>query len=149
MIALVQRVNRARVTIEGKIISESGKGLLVFAGVERGDSEADVLYTSRKIINLRCFEDDQGKMNRNVKDINGEIMAVSQFTLAADTKRGNRPGFNHAEEPGRARLIFENLVKFLSSEGVRVCTGEFGAHMHIELENDGPVTFIIDSRRRI
>lgn len=148
MIALVQRVNHSSVKVDSIKISEIGRGLLVFIGIEQGDTDKDAAYISRKVVNLRCFDDQEGRMNLSVREVGGEILAVSQFTLAADTRRGNRPGFSNAEEPEKAKIIFDNLIKFISSEGITVRTGVFGAHMHVELENDGPVTFIIDSRRR-
>lgn len=146
MKCLIQRVAEARVDVGGRPVGSIGKGLLVFLGVENGDAAPDIDFTVRKIANLRIFGDENGKMNLSVKDIGGEILAVSQFTLAADCRRGNRPSFDSAEAPGRASEVYQAVVEKLRSEGLKVETGEFSAMMQVHLVNDGPVTFMIDSR---
>jgi D-tyrosyl-tRNA(Tyr) deacylase len=147
MKALIQRVQSAEVQIEGKICSEIGKGLLVFLGIEKGDSKKDIEYLVRKVIQLRIFEDSQQKMNLSALDIKGEILVVSQFTLSADCRKGNRPSFDSAEEPEKAKDIYIRFIEVLRESGLKIKTGEFGAFMQINLINDGPVTIIIDSKR--
>ncbi len=148
MKALIQRVAEAKVEIGGKTVSSIGKGLLVFLGVEKGDAEKDIEYTVKKISNIRIFEDTDGKMNLPVKDISGEVLVVSQFTLAADCRKGNRPSFDNAEEPAKAREIYLKVVERLRSGGVSAATGEFAAYMQVHLVNDGPVTILIDSKNK-
>jgi D-tyrosyl-tRNA(Tyr) deacylase len=147
MIALVQRVSGARVEVEGRTLSSIGSGLVVLLGVEKGDAEADLDFTVRKVANLRVFEDEGGKMNLSVKDTGGEALVVSQFTLAGDVRKGNRPSFDGAEEPHGAEAMYMEFVKRLRAEGVRTSTGEFAARMAVSLVNDGPVTIIIESRK--
>lgn len=146
MKALVQRVSSARVEISGAVSGEIGRGLLVLLCAVRGDTDADLDYAVRKISQLRIFEDDQGKMNRSVRDTGGALLVVSQFTLAASTRKGNRPSFEQAEEPGRARELYERFVRAARDLGIPVATGEFAAMMQVSLVNDGPVTLLIDSR---
>jgi D-tyrosyl-tRNA(Tyr) deacylase len=142
MRCVVQRVRSASVSVGGERISEIGAGLLILAGVEKGGSEEAMRAAAKKIRELRIFADDAGKMNRDVSEAGGEILAVSQFTLAGSIERGRRPSFDRAEEPERARELFELFVKELASTGIVVKTGRFREMMIVALENDGPVTFI-------
>jgi len=144
MKVLVQRVDEVYIKIEGKIHASSGKGLLLFIGIKHSDDESIVPYFIDKILNLRIFEDSDGKMNLSVKDIGGDIAAVSQFTLYADTSRGRRPGFTESALPEKAELIYNLFVKELSECGLKVIEGKFGAHMEIGLINNGPATFMIE-----
>lgn len=146
MIALLQRVSRAGVGIDGVERASIGKGLLVLLCAVKGDGDADVDYLVRKIARLRIFEDHSGTMNRSVAEISGEVLVVSQFTLAASAKKGNRPSFDAAETPDRARELCDAVVKRLSASGLAVQTGVFGAMMAVSLVNDGPVTVLLDSR---
>jgi D-tyrosyl-tRNA(Tyr) deacylase len=127
-------------------VGEIGKGLLVFLCSMKGDAERDLEFTVKKIGQLRIFEDDQGKMNRSVQDVHGEVLVVSQFTLAATTRKGNRPSFDQAETPERAQELYEAVVLRLKELGLPVATGEFAANMQVSLVNDGPVTIMLDSR---
>lgn len=142
MKAVIQRVRRASVSVGGELVSEIGAGLLILAGVEKGDGEQALLEAARKIRELRVFSDEAGKMNRDVRDAGGAILAVSQFTLAGSIARGRRPSFDNAEEPERARNMFELFVKELGATGIEVKTGRFREMMIVSLENDGPVTFV-------
>ena len=141
MIALVQRVAEAKVSVGGDSMGAIGRGILALIGVERGDTQAEADRLSQKIISFRMFEDDAGKMNRSVADIGGEILAVPQFTLAADTNSGTRASFSAAAAPPDAERLFSQLINFLKEKRVAVATGRFGAHMQVSLVNDGPVTF--------
>ncbi len=145
MKALLQRVSQATVEVRGEIIGSIGKGILVFLGIERGDTDEDLEFLARKIGNLRLFYDDAGKMNLSVRDVSGEILVVSQFTLAADCRKGNRPSFDTAEEPEQAKRMYEQAIGRLRAQGNRVSAGEFAADMQVSLINDGPVTFLLDS----
>lgn len=147
MKAVVQRVTRASVEVEGQTVGRIGVGLLVLLGVAKGDEERDLLYVVEKLHTLRIFADEQGKMNRSLDEVGGAILLVSQFTLLGDTTKGRRPGFDRAAPPGEARTWYEQAVTRFRSAGVKVETGVFGAHMQVELLNDGPVTFLLDSRR--
>ena len=142
MKCVVQRVRSASVSVGGERVSEIGIGLLILAGVEKGDGEEAMRAAAKKIRELRIFADDAGKMNRDVAEAGGEILAVSQFTLAGSIERGRRPSFDRAEEPERARELFELFVKELASTGIAVKTGRFREMMIVALENDGPVTFV-------
>ncbi len=146
MKALVQRVSQAKVEIAGAVAGTIGKGLLVFFCAVRGDGDRDLDYLVRKTAALRIFPDREGRMNLSVAEAQGEVLAVSQFTLAASARRGNRPSFDEAEEPAQARKMYEEFVRRLRETGVTVRTGEFGADMAVSLTNDGPVTFMLDSR---
>lgn len=148
MRAVIQRVERASVSVEGEIRGQIGAGLLVLIGVEEGDGDADFRYIAEKVPNLRVFEDEQGKMNRSLLDVGGEVLAVSQFTLLGDARGGRRPSFITAARPETADPMYERLVADWRARGIRVETGVFGAHMKVSLVNDGPVTILLDSRRR-
>lgn len=148
MRAVIQRVERASVSVEGEIRGQIGAGFLVLIGVEEGDGDADFRYIAEKVPNLRVFEDEQGKMNRSLLDVGGELLAVSQFTLLGDARGGRRPSFITAARPETADPMYERLVADWRARGIRVETGVFGAHMKVSLVNDGPVTILLDSRRR-
>lgn len=149
MRALVQRVSRARVTVDGRATGEIGRGLLVLAGVTAGDGDDDRDWLARKIVSLRIFDDDAGVMNRSLQDVGGAILAVSQFTLYASTRKGNRPSYVAAARPEIAQPAFDALVALLAELlGKPVPTGVFGANMQVRLVNDGPVTIWLDSRAR-
>jgi len=137
----------AEVQIDGKIYSKTNKGLLIFLGIENGDTEKDIEYLVRKVPHLRIFEDSQEKMNLSTLDIKGEILVVSQFTLSADCRRGNRPSFDSAEEPAKAKDIYMRFIEGLRESGLKIETGDFGAYMQVHLINDGPVTIMIDSKK--
>ncbi len=147
MRAVVQRVNRSSVIVDGKVVGEIGKGLNVLLGVEEGDSEKDVAYMVEKIVNLRIFEDDQEKMNLSLLDVKGEMLCISQFTLMGDCRKGRRPSFSSAARPDEANALYEKFVEAAGAAGVKVETGKFQAHMIVEIENDGPVTMLVDSKR--
>lgn len=147
MRAVVQRALSARVRVDGETVGEIGPGLLVLVGVGAQDTAADAEQLAGKIARLRIFEDDHGKMNRSLVEVGGGLLAVSQFTLHADTRRGNRPSFISAMPPGAARPLFDAFVAAARREGVPVSTGRFGADMKIELVADGPVTIVLDTER--
>jgi len=149
MRAVIQRVSKASVTIDNKIYSQIKNGLLVFVGIEDADTAEDIEWLSNKIVNLRVFNDDNGVMNVSVKDMNGDILTVSQFTLHASTKKGNRPSYIKANKPEFAIPMYEKFIKQLSNDLSKVVgTGVFGADMKVELLNDGPVTIVIDTKNR-
>ena len=141
---VVQRVKSTRLEVDGQLISEIGKGLAVYVGVGVDDKEAEADRLAEKLVKLRIFEDENGKMNLSVKDVGGEILSISQFTLYADVSHGNRPGFSGAERPERANELYEYFSKKVAEQGVTVKKGVFGADMQILQHNDGPVTIIYD-----
>lgn len=145
MRAVVQRVSRAKVKVNGEITGEIGLGLLVLLGVGHQDSEADVQYLADKVAGLRIFEDDAGKMNRSVRDAGGSVLAVSQFTLYGDVRRGKRPSFDDAAPPEQARHLYELFVERIRAAGLCCETGRFQEMMQVELVNEGPVTILLDS----
>lgn len=147
MRAVVQRVSRAKVTVNEWTSGEIGLGLLVLLGVGHEDTEADVEYLAKKIIGLRIFEDSDGKMNRNVVDVGGSVLTVSQFTLYGDVRRGKRPSFDDAAPPELARRLYELFVQRIQASGLRCETGRFQEMMQVELVNEGPVTILLDSRK--
>lgn len=149
MKALLQRVSSASVAVDGGVVGTIGRGLLVLLCAVRGDTEKDLDHVVKKTAALRIFADEQGRMNLSVADIGGKVLVVSQFTLAASTRKGNRPSFENAEEPGRARELYEGFVQRLRKAGLEVATGEFAAMMQVSLVNDGPVTVMIDSSEAI
>ena len=140
MIALIQRVSEASVSIEGKVVVSIGKGLLVLLGIEKNDSVLEADRIAEKLLHCRIFEDDEGRLNLDVKAINGEVLMVPNFTLAADTKKGNRPGFSTALEPNKAEPLFNHLIQQLERIYPQIKQGVFGANMQVKLVNDGPVT---------
>ncbi|MGN0913441.1 MAG: D-aminoacyl-tRNA deacylase [Alphaproteobacteria bacterium] len=144
MKVLVQRVKQASVAVAEETVSSVGKGFLVFVGVEKEDGEKEAEFLAKKISNLRIFEDADGKMNLSIKDIKGECLIVSQFTLAGDTSRGNRPGFETAARPEKAKPLYEFFSECVRSEGIPVQNGIFQADMQVSLINDGPVTFLLE-----
>jgi D-tyrosyl-tRNA(Tyr) deacylase len=147
MRAVVQRVSYGRVTVSGDTVGEIGPGLVVLLGVEVGDTERDAEYMADKICNLRIFEDDGGKMNLSVLDTGGGMLVVSQFTLLGDCRKGRRPSFTGAAEPGEADRLYKYFNRQCTEKGIKVETGVFQAHMKVELENDGPVTLLVDSKK--
>jgi D-aminoacyl-tRNA deacylase len=146
MIACVQRCSRAAVRIEDRVSGSIGRGLLVLVGVEMGDDGARADKLADRVLGLRIFEDENGKMNRSVFDIGGELLVVSQFTLVASLDRGRRPSFDRTAPPEEARALYERVVSRLRASGLRAATGSFGARMDVELVNEGPVTFLLEER---
>ena len=144
---VVQRVTRASVTVDGEVTGKIGKGYMVLVGAEVGDTEADARLCADKLAGLRVFVDDEGKMNRSVLDVGGEILLVSQFTLLGDARHGRRPSFIAAARPEEAEPLLVKMQRMLEEKGLHVETGRFRAHMEVELVNDGPVTILIDSRK--
>ena len=147
MRCVVQRCARAQVSVDGEVVGSVGRGFMVLCGVEDGDSAADMEYCRGKIAGLRVFEDEAGKMNLSLKDVGGEILLVSQFTLLGDARHGRRPSFSNAAAPEKADALYRELVEALRRDGFRVETGRFQTHMRVELVNDGPVTILLDSRK--
>ncbi len=147
MRAVVQRVSQASVTVAGDVVGKIGSGLLVFLGVESGDGARDVSIMADKVVGLRIFEDDDGKMNRSLSEVGGAMLVVSQFTLLGDCRKGRRPSFIRAAPPEQADALYREFVADVQTQGIRVETGRFQQHMDVELVNDGPVTLLIDSRK--
>jgi D-tyrosyl-tRNA(Tyr) deacylase len=147
MRAVVQRVSRAQVAVNGGVSGEIGLGLLVLLGVGRDDTETDAIYLAEKIAGLRIFEDAQGKMNLSVQEMSGSVLAVSQFTLYGDVRRGKRPSFDDAAPPDQARQLYEGFVDKIRAAGLRCETGRFQEMMRVELVNEGPVTILLDSKK--
>ena len=147
MRAVVQRVKKSRVIVEGRLVGEINKGFNVLLGISKDDTIEDLKYIKDKIINLRVFEDENDKMNLSLLDIKGDILAISQFTLYGDCRKGRRPNFMNAMGGDEAKALYEEFVKMLKESGLKVETGEFGAHMNVEVENDGPVTILLDSKK--
>ena len=148
MKALLQRVTAAQVTVESEVVGKIGHGLVVFVGVANDDTPEDINYLTRKIVELRIFEDTEGKFNLSLLDVSGELLLVSQFTLLANTRKGRRPGFTDAAPPEIAEALFNQFVEQVRTTGLKVETGRFQIHMHVEINNDGPITIMIDSRER-
>jgi D-tyrosyl-tRNA(Tyr) deacylase len=147
MRAVVQRVTHAKVTVGEQVVGSIGQGLLVLIGVGQGDTEADAAYIASKVAGLRIFSDDQGKMNLGITDIGGSILAVSQFTLYGDARKGRRPSYSSSAPPEQAEQLYQQTVQLLRDAGMRVETGQFQTMMQVELCNDGPVTILLDSQR--
>ncbi|MBT3603896.1 MAG: D-tyrosyl-tRNA(Tyr) deacylase [Candidatus Latescibacteria bacterium] len=145
MRALIQRVSQAAVRVDDKTIGQIKNGLLIFLGVTHTDDEQALHYVAEKCVHLRIFEDENGKMNRSLLDTAGQALVVSQFTLYGDTRKGRRPGFSQAAAPEKANALYEQFVAYLNELGIQTQTGKFGAHMHVEIQNDGPVTLMIEN----
>ena len=141
---VLQRVAQASVRVGGEDIATISRGLLVLFGAEKNDDETKVIFLAEKILNLRVFSDERGKMNLSCLDISGEVLVVSQFTLAGDCSKGRRPGFDNAAPPNQAKSLYQNFIHQISKSGLNVNTGEFGADMQVDLINDGPVTFTLE-----
>ncbi len=148
MRAVLQRVISSKLLIKDKVFSKIGRGILAFVCICRGDTEKDLEYVAKKLVNMRIFSDKEGKFNLSLKDTGGQCMIISQFTLAADTKKGNRPSYFYAEEPDKAVGMYERFITLVENTSVEVKKGVFGASMKIELINDGPVTICIDSKEK-
>ncbi|HLP46533.1 MAG TPA: D-aminoacyl-tRNA deacylase [Candidatus Kapabacteria bacterium] len=142
---VVQRVNRASVEVDGTIAGKIGKGLLIYVGIEKGDTETEMAFMAEKVLNLRIFPDEEYKMNLSIKEVNGALLSISQFTLASYIKKGRRPDFTNAEDPGKAETLYEKFNEYLAKE-IHVEKGVFGAMMAVESVNNGPVTFIIEKK---
>jgi D-tyrosyl-tRNA(Tyr) deacylase len=147
MRAVVQRVSKAVVTVEGSVVGAIGHGLLVLLGMSRADTVSSADYMVEKLLGLRIFDDDGGRMNRAVREVGGAVLVVSQFTLFGDVRRGKRPSFDDAARPEQARSLYEYVVEKIREQGVECSTGEFQAMMHVSLVNDGPVTILVDSEK--
>ena len=147
MQAVIQRVSKASVSIDGKVVGKIGQGLVILLGVRGGDSEDDIPYVADKCANLRIFEDEDGKFNLSAVDVGGEFLVISQFTLFGDTRKGRRPSFTQAAPPEIAEPLYQKFVEYLRNKGHKVETGEFGAMMLVEIHNDGPVTLTVRSKR--
>ncbi len=147
MRALLQRSRRSRVLVEGRVAGEIPRGLVVFLGVGQGDGGGDLEYLAEKIMGLRIFEDQDGKMNLDIRQAGGEVLVISQFTLYGDCRKGRRPSFTEAAPPEEAQRLYREFCQYLEQAGLKVATGEFGAFMQVEITNDGPVTLMLDSRK--
>ena len=148
MRAVIQRVKEARVSVDNRVVGQIGKGILVLLGVGKSDSQNDLIWTADKIVNLRIFEDENGKMNLSLLDIRGELLVVSQFTLYGDARKGRRPSFTDAAPPEKGKEMYEEFVRYLKDKyDIKVETGEFGAMMDVHLVNWGPVTILLDSKK--
>jgi len=147
MRAVVQRVSEARVSVDGRVAGEINKGLVVLLGVGHDDDEKDIRYLADKIINLRIFEDEDGKMNISLHDVGGELLIVSQFTLYGDCRKGKRPSYDKAAKPDAAERVYNKFVEYCRTFGIKVETGVFQAMMMVEIHNDGPVTLLLDSKK--
>lgn len=148
MRAVVQRVKKSSVTVDGSITGAIDQGLMVLVGVEKGDSEKDAAYIADKVAGLRIFEDENGKMNLSVSDINGQVLAVSQFTLLGDARKGKRPSFTEAAAPDEANELYRKVISLIEEKDIHVEKGVFQADMLVEIHNDGPVTILLDSSRK-
>ncbi|MFH1753610.1 MAG: D-aminoacyl-tRNA deacylase [Candidatus Omnitrophota bacterium] len=149
MRVLLQRVNRAKVSVDGKDIAAIDRGLLLLVGIGRDDSGDDITIMANKVSKLRVFEDAEGKMNLDLTQAHGAVLSVPQFTLYADTRKGNRPGFDASAAPDIAKMAWKGFNEAIRKNGIAVCEGEFGAHMEVELTNDGPVTIWLDSKEKL
>lgn len=145
---VLQRVKKASVFVDNKVVGEIGLGLLVLLGVEQNDDKEDVLWLVKKLLGIRVLSDENGKMNLSLKQVNGSVLVVSQFTLHASTKKGNRPSYMNAAEPKKANEFYEEFILQIKNQGVQVQNGVFGANMQVELINDGPVTIVLDSKNK-
>ena len=146
MIAVIQRCSQGKVTVSDKVVGEISHGLVIFLGVHKNDSENDVKFLVNKICGLRIFNDENGKMNLSIKDVNGSVLVISQFTLCGDTKKGRRPSFIKAATPDDGNRLYEYFMSEMKKSGVPIESGEFGAMMDVELVNNGPVTFVLNSK---
>lgn len=146
MKAILQRVSSSKVSVDNKIIGQISQGLNILLGISQEDDESLIPKFVQKIVNLRIFQDEEGKMNKSILDIKGEILLISQFTLCADTKGGRRPSFINAAKPEIARFIYEKVIDVIRSYDIKVATGEFGGYMAVDIQNNGPVTIILDSK---
>jgi D-tyrosyl-tRNA(Tyr) deacylase len=147
MRAIIQRVTKGSVTVDNKVVGRVGKGFVVFLGICHDDTEEDAKYISKKITNMRIFEDEQGKMNLSLSQVNGGVLAISQFTLYGDTKKGNRPSFVGAAPPEHANRLYQHCIELIRESGIPTESGIFQAEMLVEIHNDGPVTIFIDSKK--
>ncbi|MBQ9016408.1 MAG: D-tyrosyl-tRNA(Tyr) deacylase [Firmicutes bacterium] len=147
MRAVIQKVNQSSVTVAGEVKGQIGPGFMVLIGVETGDTEKDAQYIADKITGLRVFEDEDDKLNLSIEDVGGEILAVSQFTLLADARKGRRPGFSKAARPEEANELYQSVIRHIREKGIHVEEGVFQTHMVVHIENDGPVTILLDSHK--
>ena len=148
MIAVLQRVTTGKVKIGDRIVGDIDNGLVILLGVHRDDKEEDIIFLADKVIGLRIFNDNNGKMNISLQDAEGSVLVISQFTLCGDWRKGRRPSFTKAAEPDKGKLLYEGFIDAVRSRGINVETGEFGAEMDVSLVNSGPVTFVLDSHDR-